>query len=157
MNGAQWHLLVVHLPVMITLCGVVLLIAGLARGEEALGKAAYGFFVGAGLFSIAAYYTGPAALEVLEAHVDVDPHYVEQHGVIGRASFVAGILLGVLALQCLLQHWQGSKPPRWVRMAVLLAALGTSYLGAWTAHLGGQIRHTEIRGSQLWIFPELPR
>ena len=155
MTAVHLHLLVVHLPVI--LCPLALALLGLdaaRRIERPL--TGYLLLVVAAAFGIVAFYSGPSAYESLQDLLAAEKPRVEDHAVIARAAFVVVVLSGVLALQTLLQYLQGEVPAKVLRWAVVLTALGASYLLAWSAHLGGQIRHPEIREGEAWIFPRLP-
>ena len=108
--------------------------------------------------SLTAYYSGPPAFEQLNEQVTNDAAgiqgLVEDHAVLGRTAFVGMILVGALALQGLLQFLQGESPARWLRLTILLLALALSYVLVWSAHLGGQVGHPEIRGPSV-LFPRL--
>ena len=74
-----------------------------------------------------------------------------------QAAFTAIILLGAIAAQALIRYYQESRPGAILRIVVLVGAISCAYLIAWTSHLGGLIRHPEIRQPEMSIFPELPR
>jgi uncharacterized membrane protein len=52
---------------------------------------------------------------------------------------------GVVALAGLILFRHAEKLPGWIVAATLVLSIATSGLMGWTANLGGQIRHTEIR------------
>ena len=156
MSAAHWHLLLSHLPVVGTLCALVLLLLSLILPHEILRKVACGFFLANAALAAVAYYTGAPAAEVLDASAwELDQPQVERHGLIARVTFVGMIILGVVALQMLLQYAQGGKPARWISWVLLALAVVLCYLLAWTAHLGGLIHHPEIREPELWWFPSI--
>ena len=60
---------------------------------------------------------------------------------------ILGVLaLGVGALAGLIVFRRGKTVPAWFGSLIVAAALIVSGLMAWTANLGGQVRHSEIRG-----------
>lgn len=156
MSAVWLHLAVVHLPIVLTLAALVLLGLAAWRRSELVFQIACGFLLVSALLAIAAYYSGPEAYEVLEAELRAEKDRVEDHAVLGRSVFVGMIVVGVGALQALLQFLQGESPAKWHRWALFALTLVMCYLFAWTAHLGGGIRHPEIRGVEIPIFPELP-
>lgn len=145
MSAAHLHLLVVHLPVVGCIAAFVLLAIGEWRRSELVFQIACGFLLACALLSAAAYYSGPAAFEQLEMVLSAEKNLVEDHAVLGRAAFVGMVIVGVVALQALLQFLQDEKPARWLRWLLLVLTLGMCALFAWTAHLGGLIRHVEVR------------
>ena len=62
-----------------------------------------------------------------------------------EASLIAALVLGVLSCAGLLIY-RGREIPRGFTLATLVLALVVTAMMAWTANLGGRIRHTEIRG-----------
>lgn len=153
MSASQLHLIAVHFPVAGTLIALFLLLFGLLRRESVLERAACWILMVCAVVAAAAYFSGPPAWERIEAEMAHAQEMFERHGVLGKASFVAAILLGILAFQVIAQHVQGVKPVRWLRLLVLVLALLQTYLMAWTAHLGGLIRHPELSRPELFLFP----
>jgi len=143
MNVAHLHLLLTHLPVLGTLFGLGLGAYALLLRKPDVLKAALGVFVLAGLTAGAAYLTGEGAEETAEG-LGIDEAYVERHEeAAGRALLGAGAL-GVMALAGL--AFSRGKPVG-SPVAFGALALGAVVMGlmAYTANLGGQIRHAEIR------------
>lgn len=101
-------------------------------------------FVVIGLAAIAVYFTGEAAEEAVENLPGVSEQLIERHE---EAALVATVILGAFGLYALLVlgllRWRNI--PRWLNTINLVAALVASGAVVWTAGLGGQIRHTEIR------------
>jgi hypothetical protein len=145
MTAAYIHLVVVHLPVVGSLFVAAWLALGHFLKSDLLLKIGYGTLVVLALFGIAAYYSGPSAYEQLEAELAASKPWVEQHAVIGRAAFMLLIVTAALAVQALLQFLQEEPPATWLRRTILGLVLVLVYLLAWSAHLGGEIRHPEIR------------
>ena len=58
---------------------------------------------------------------------------------------IRGGALGVIALLGLLALRHGKAVPAWFAGFMVIVSLTVSALMAWTANIGGQIRHTEIR------------
>ena len=90
--------------------------------------------------------TMPYKEEMVEHLSGFSENLVEQHEEAALIATIGLSLLGIAALVGL--FYRGVR--RWYPKAVLLGALLVSGLMAWTANLGGQIRHTEIRpGTQI--------
>jgi uncharacterized membrane protein len=155
MNAVHIHLLVVHLPVVLCPLVAVLLAIGLWKKNAALQKQGYAILIACAVAGTVAFYSGPSALEMLQNQLEEERSVVEDHAAIGRAAFIATLVAAALAIQALLQYAQEEPPARWLRVAILVLVLATCYLLAWSAHLGGQIRHPEIRESTFAIFPRL--
>jgi hypothetical protein len=151
MNAAHWHLTLNHLPVAGTFFVLLLLAWALIRRSEELKSASLGAAVFVALITIPAYLTGePAfesAMEVLEATPEDEDPIVKAHETAAAYAFGASALTGVVALASLLRARFGKKPlPPTATILVFLLLIGSAGLMARAANLGGQIRHSEIRG-----------
>jgi uncharacterized membrane protein len=146
MNAAQLHLLLNHLPVLGTIFGLLLGAYGLAAKKEDVARAALGVFVLAALAAGAAYLTGENAEDLVESVVGVSEAHLERHEDVAVWALVGAGVLGVFALGVLVVR-RGKTVGRTLLAAVLVGALAVSGLMAYTAHIGGQISHPEIRGA----------
>jgi len=145
MNAPHLHLLLNHIPVLGTAFGLGLLGFALLRKSDELKKAALGFFLVTALFSVPAYLSGEPAEDVVEPLAGVSKPIVERHEEAAGMAFTGIVVLGAGALAGLIM-FRGSKTvPAWFGSVVLAISLLVGGLMAWTANLGGQIRHTEIR------------
>ena len=156
MNGAQLHLLTVHLPVVGMLAALVLMTVALVRDSETMVRTAIGFVVFGTVLGAPAYFSGPEAMEVAKGFASIDEHLVEQHAILAKAAFFASVVLAAIAIKV---WWdaRGAQTGKGTRIGLLCATLVIAWLMAWTAHLGGIIRHPEIREPHWVVFPELPR
>lgn len=155
MNAVHIHLLAVHLPVVLCPLVAVLLAIGLWKRNDALQKQGYAILIACAIAGTAAFYSGPSAFELLQEQLTEERELVEDHAAIARAAFIATLVAAALAIQALLQFAQEEPPARWLRVAIFVLVFLTCFLMAWSAHLGGQIRHPEIRDSTFAIFPRL--
>jgi uncharacterized membrane protein len=147
MNGAHLHLLLTHLPVLGTLFGLGLgAYAVLFRHPDVL-KAALGVFVLAAMLAGAAYLTGEGAEEVAEG-IGLTESIVEQHESVALFALVGAAVLGLFALVVLV-IFRARPVAAPMAAVVLVLGLGVTGLMAYTANLGGQIRHAEIRGGAI--------
>ena len=145
MNGAHLHLLINHLPVLGTFFGLALLAFAVWKGSDELRKAALGTFVIVALAAVATYLTGDPAEHVVKGLPGVSAAMIERHDDAAGIALGGAVTLGVLALGELIWFRRGKPIKNWFSTCALLAAILVTGLMAWTANLGGQIRHTEIR------------
>jgi len=113
-----------------------------------------GTFVIVALLALPAYFTGEPAEEVVEDSVGVAEASIEAHESAALVALVGAELVGLLALAALYRARGGRAPSVLVPRAVLVAAIVTSGWMAWTANLGGRIRHAEIRPGVAQSVPE---
>ena len=145
MNATHLHLLLNHTPVVGTVFGLGLLAYGLWRKSEDLKKTALGVFVICALLAVPVYLTGEPAEHVAKRISGVSKPVIEQHEEAAGVAFTAVVVLGVGALAGLLLFRRGKPVPGWYSSVILVAALIVTGLMAWTANLGGLVRHPEIQ------------
>jgi hypothetical protein len=145
MNPAHLHLLLTHLPVVGAVFAVLLLAVGLLTRSAAVRRVALAAVVVVALLGLPTYFTGEGAEDAVEGLPGVSEALVERHEDAAGRSLVVLEAAGVLALLGLAVTARARRVPTWVVAGTLLVtAVGAGLLG-WTANLGGEIRHTEIR------------
>lgn len=145
MSIAHLHLALNHFPLFgIVIIALRLVIARYRRSSE-LGKVSLALAVLVGAVSVAVYFTGEPAEALIEKLPGFSEAITERHE---DAALVATIIvagLGALALGTLTWHRGGRALSRRVNAAALMLAVGAGSLMGYTAYLGGQVRHTEVR------------
>ena len=144
MNGSQIHIALTHLPVILSLVGVVVLVVTMLRKNDTLVKTAFYLLLFAGIFAIPVYFTGEAAEEGVEHLPGVSEDVIEKHEDLAAVSFGVVSAVAVVSLIALV-YYSKTQLRRLLTPLVLALGLTTVGLMAVTAHLGGQVRHTEIR------------
>ena len=146
MNAAHIHLMMTHLPIVGTFAGLGLLAFGLARKSQELKKAALGIFVFAALLAIPVYLTGEPAEDVVEKIARVSHASIERHEEAAVTAFTTLLALGAMAMFGLV--WRRKQAiPSWFITIALAGSIVAAGMMAWTANLGGKVRHTEISGN----------
>lgn len=146
LNGPQLHLMLNHLPIVgfILLSPIMILVSMIKKSEYK--RLALLATVILGLLTLPAYLTGEPAEESIEKYQGVYEAHIEEHEEAAElALFAALITSGLAAAGWLYSRRDATKLPL---ITVLLAGavLTTSGLMVWVGHLGGKIRHPEIRG-----------
>lgn len=144
MTLVHLHLLLNHLPVVGAMFGILLLAIALVRRSSELGKVTLGLFALLGAVSLAVYLTGEPAEEMVEKLPGFSEAITEAHEEAALVATVAMTGFGILALAAL-GAFRRRALPRWVTASSLVLALAAGGVMGYTAYLGGQIRHTEIR------------
>jgi uncharacterized membrane protein len=143
MNASQIHLALTHVPVILSVIGLVILIIALIRKNDTLTKTSFYIFLAAGLFALPVYFTGEGAEEVIEEFPGVSESVIGKHKQFASISLTIILICGVISLAALFLY-KYLQAARIIKYAVLIFAFGSAITMAQTAHLGGQIRHTEI-------------
>ena len=146
MSIVHLHLLLNHVPVVGTLFALLLFAAAIFLRETVSTKFALGFSAAIAVVTVAVYFTGGPAEEAVEKLAGVTESAIEQHEEAAEVTTVAMTIFGALSLAALI-IFRKRRVPRWVGAAGFAGTVVLSALMGWTANLGGQIRHTEIRGA----------
>lgn len=155
MNAAQIHLVVNHLPVLGAVFGAVLTAAGFVLAKDDLKKAGLWTFVFAGLSAVGADLSGDGAEEVVEHLPGVLESAIHAHEEAAEKALTALLVVGASALGVLAHAWRAKALSNRLAAAVLALSLPACALVGWAAHLGGLIRHTELRaGAAAAVAPE---
>jgi uncharacterized membrane protein len=153
MNWTHLHLLSNHLPVVGTVFGVGLLAWGVLRRNDAVQRAALGTFVLVALLALPAYFTGEPAERVMEHAAGVGEASIDAHEAAALMALIGVEVVGFLALIALYRAGGGRSLSALATRAVLVMGIVTAGLVAWTADLGGRIRHPEIRSGAEQTMP----
>jgi uncharacterized membrane protein len=148
MNATQLHLALTHVPVVLSIIGLVILIISFFRKNDVLTKTALWILLAAGLFTLPVYFTGEGTEEAVEGLPGVSEAIIEKHEDFAKATLVLVSASGLLALIGLGAYAFG-KFVSVVKVLTLLLAFVSAGAMVQTAHLGGQIRHSEIRSGAL--------
>jgi len=154
------HLLLNHLPVVGIMGAVLLLLFGMIRNNAELKRTALVSFVLVAILSFLANSTGCGAARAVRNFTGIEQVRIHDHSSVADTSSMVSYILGVIALIGLVLAWvkKGTNPsndalayvrhhkePRaallWLCLVIGLVEV---YLLAWTANLGGRIRHPEI-------------
>ena len=145
MNDAHLHLLVNHFPIIGTIFGIGILIAGLALKNNALKNTAYILFLVAAIFAALSVNTGEGAEELVEDMPNIGKQIIHEHEELAEKL---ALLLYATGIFSLLSLYTSSKNHKFAKIAsyiTLVLAIGAAVLGASVGTTGGEIRHTEIR------------
>jgi uncharacterized membrane protein len=143
-TAAHIHLALCHVPIMAILFGLGWLAYGVWRGSRDIQKAALVMFVMAAVLAVPLYLTGGTASGVIKGLPGFSDHILEQHQAAAGVTLAGCIVLGFAALAGLIL-FRGRDVAGWFGVLILAGALVVGGLVVWTANLGGQIRHSEIR------------
>ena len=144
MNSVQMHLALTHVPVILSFVGLVMLIVAFFIKNPILTKTSYILLLVAGVAAIPVFFSGEGTEEAIENLPGVSEAVIESHEEVAKLAMISIAAAGLLALTALFSfRWRSAS--QIFKVAVLLLAIVSGGLMAQTAHLGGQIRHTEIR------------
>ena len=144
MSLTHLHLVLNHFPMIGTIIGTGLLAFAIVTRKNDLVKTTLGIFVILAVISVAVYFTGESAEEAIEHLPGFSEAITERHE---ESASVATVTMAAFGVMCLgaLVAFRRKQFPRWITVASLVFAILTGGAMGYTAMLGGQVRHTEIR------------
>ena len=151
MNGAHFHLLVNHLPIVFPIVGVIVMITGLIFKSDAVKRVAYLIFVMAAIAAIAAMASGDEAEEVAEKISGVSENYIKIHEEAADIFAVLAYILGGISLVGLWASIKQKSFAMMINLGALVFAFIVIFFSMKTGRTGGEIRHTEIRNGNVTI------
>lgn len=147
MNDAHLHMVVNHFPIIGTILGMGILIAGLVLKNNTIKNTAYSLFIVAALFALASMSTGEGAEEIAEKLPSVTDQIIHEHEEAAEKLAVVLYFLGAISMVGLYMNVKKNTKANIVSfLALTVAAVGV-FLAQQTGTTGGEIRHTEIRAN----------
>lgn len=145
MNATEVHLILNHVPVVLTMIGGVILFVSLTMGGMQVRNTGLVLLALAAAATIPVFLTGEGAEETVE-QLGIAESIVEKHEEVAEVALFIMQAMGILAVLSMLLAKR--KPvARYLSMATIVASFFAFGFIARAAHLGGQIRHTEIAGA----------
>lgn len=150
-NGAQFHMLVNHLPVIGLLGMVVALAVAMIVQSLAIKRFVLLATVVVGASALAPYWTGEPAEEVVEHLPGVSKNLIHEHEELAEKATVLSLLTAAAAgFAFFLQRRRPESLRKSIPVVFILSLLAAAVMGA-AAHEGGKIRHPEIDPASVTI------
>lgn len=145
MDFTHLHLALNHVPVFAAVFGFLILASGIFLRSFHVRNVGLSFLVLSALVAIPVYLTGESAEAVVENIQGTAEGLIDEHQAAAQLSLALAFVSGIFAIGALIPLCAAYAR---LRAFLILGALFVSVLTcasmAWTANLGGQIRHTEI-------------
>jgi len=149
MNDAHLHLLVNHFPIIGTIFGLGILIAGLLLKNNSVKNTAYILLVVAAIFAFISMATGDGAEEMVEDMPNIGKQIIHEHEELAEKLALLLYATGIFSLVALYTSLKSHKFSKMASYITLVLALGAAVLGSSVGTSGGEIRHTEIRDNTI--------
>jgi len=147
MNDAHLHLLVNHFPIIGTIFGLGILIAGIVLKNNAVKNVSYTLFIIASIFAAISMSTGEGAEELVEDMPSVGKQIIHEHEELAEKLAVVLYILGAVSLFGLYTNIKNHSKAKLTSFLVLVIAVVGVVLAKSVGTSGGEIRHTEIRAN----------
>jgi uncharacterized membrane protein len=148
LNAAHLHIAINHLPVIGFMAALVLAICAMFIKDRMLHMTAWMFTVGCAATAVVSYLTGEPAEEMIAGTPGVSDAFMSAHMRWGQWTYWATIGVGAISLLgWFIVKRKADADRKWMAFLIVML-LAANVLGAITASLGGDIRHTEIHGDK---------
>lgn len=151
MNNVHLHLVINHFPIVGTILGAIILIAGIAFKKKDITRTALAVFIFTALLAIVSSYTGNEAEEIIENLPDISETLLHTHEELAEIFLPLSLILGSTALLAIIMEIRKIKYSKYVLYLVLLLAISNGVLAKFVGTSGGEIRHSEIRNTAKMI------
>ena len=145
MNDAHLHMVVNHFPIIGTIFGLGILLAGIFMKQTVVKNVAYILFVVAAIFGAVSMATGEGAEEIAEKLPSVTDQIIHEHEEMAEKLALVLYALGVVSLLGLYLNFKNHAKAAAVSYIALVVAIIGVFFGKQTGTTGGEVRHTEIR------------
>ena len=147
MNDAHLHMVVNHFPIVGTILGLGILIAGMVLKKNSVKNTAYYLFVVAAVFAAFSMATGEGAEELVEDMPSVGKQIIHEHEEMAENFAVVMYVLGFCSLLGIYFDYKNHVKAKLVAAITLIIAVVSVVFAALVGNSGGEIRHTEIRAN----------
>jgi uncharacterized membrane protein len=147
LNGAHWHLLVNHFPIIGSLLALLILGYGLIRKNTPIIQLSFGLFVLMSLATAVTNQTGEQAEHYLKTINQLNRTLLHEHEEAADLANAGMYITGLLSLLALV--WQRARQWRFLPALIFGLSLITFGLMVNTGRLGGLIMHQELRNESV--------
>lgn len=148
MNQAQIHLALNHFPIAGAFFALAFLVWGLLSKKHEIKLVAVSLLIVSAVAALPVYFSGEGAEEVVEHKPLVTEDVIKPHEEAAEAALIVYEISALLAIAWIAMKKKNMSAEKGVYYSLIGLMAITSILIANTAHLGGQIRHDELRKGQ---------
>lgn len=145
MTDAHYHLVVNHFPIIGTIFGVGILIAGTFFKNNSIKNVAYAVFIIAAIFAFLSLKTAGGAVGAVKNMPDVTEHLIHEHAEVAHRLAYVLYALAILSIAGLYTNIKNHNKAGFISFVTLIVSLLAVFFAQHTGTSGGEIRHTEIR------------
>lgn len=149
MEAVHLHIVLTHFPIVGTLIGFVILAYGQFAKNDDIKKVALVTFIVMALLTIPVFMSGEEAEETVENLSGVSEQLIENHEELAEKVIWLMGLLGVFSIINLFMIIKKVAIAKTLSLITIILSAITFGLLAKTGNTGGEIRHSEIRSSNI--------
>ena len=147
MTDAHLHLVVNHFPIIGTIFGFGILLAGIVLKNNTVKNVSYVLFIIAAIFAAFSMGTGEGAEEAVEDMPNIGKQIIHEHEEIAEKLALVLYVLGVVSLLGLYTNFKNHPKAQLISYVALVTAAVGIFLAQQVGTTGGEVRHTEIRAN----------
>lgn len=144
MNDAHLHMIFNHFPIIGTIFGFCVLLAGILLKNKSVQQTAYVVLIAVAFFSLLSMRTGEGAEEIAE-ELGISHDMIHEHEEIAEKFALLSYLTGAIALLALITSIKNHAKAKLLSFVTLFLSFGAAILAQPVGTSGGELRHTEIR------------
>lgn len=149
MTAAQIHLALSHFPIAGIFLVIFFILLGFVIKKKELLFSAMILAILSGVAIIPMNLSGEGAEEIVEHKPGVTEELIHEHEESAEKSIVVIEMTAILAIVWLIADKFRKEWLKKLEIAIFLISIVSAFFIANTAHLGGMIRHDELRGVQV--------
>lgn len=153
MNDAHLHLIFNHFPILGTLIGLAILLAGIIIKNNAIKNVSYILFIVAAITAFISMSTGEGAEELVEEMPTVGKQIIHEHEELAEKLAIVLYVLGTVSIFGLVANIKKHHKAKLLSFIIAVVAFIGVVLAKSVGTSGGEIRHTEIRENALQSTP----
>jgi uncharacterized membrane protein len=101
MNSVQMHLALTHVPIILSLVGLIMLVVAFFIKNATITKTSYILILIAGIAALPVFFTGEGTEEAIENLPGVSEAVIERHEEVAKLAMISFAAAGLLALTAL--------------------------------------------------------
>ncbi|MCX6148354.1 MAG: hypothetical protein NTW25_14055 [Candidatus Kapabacteria bacterium] len=148
MNGAHIHMVLNHFPIIGTIIGFLVLVAGFFLKSSTIKRVGLGILIFTSIVGIPAFLSGDKAEDVIENIAGVNKHLIHEHEEIAEKFIWFIVLIGISSLVTLYLDLKEKTINIKLYYVVLALTFVSILISKNVGTTGGEIRHSEIRSSE---------
>jgi len=145
MNGAHYHLVLNHFPIILPFIGLLVIIGGFIVKSEIVKRTAYCIFILGAVAAFAAIATGDGAEEVVKQINGISKNLIHEHEEKAEVFALLSYVLGLSSIVALWSNWKKKSYSNYIAFTIIVYSFVVLYFAQQTGTTGGEIRHSEIR------------
>ncbi len=147
-DSAQIHLALNHFPIAGMFFTILLLAIGFFFKKRELILSGMLIAVVSGVAIIPMSLSGEGVEEIVEHKPGVTRELIHEHEEMGEKALVVFLITAVAAISWFIINKKKANWARKIEVTTLILSVVSALIVAQTAHLGGMIRHEEIRSDK---------